>query len=157
MAIKLDVSKFSNPELERNVLSGIFRNPEVFFDLETIIKPEDFNEKVHQIVWSIFGDLLRKNEKVDFRLVAYKIEELKININIEIGTTDYFEAIYFMGCDEKAVFSHAKELKKLSGRKEIAQAGLDVTNSMLEASSDLSYSEIVNIDDSKFNNKINFL
>ena len=60
-----------------------------------------------------------------------------------------------MGCDEKAVFSHAKELKKLSGRKEIAQAGLDVTNSMLEASSDLSYSEIVNIADSKFNNKIN--
>lgn len=153
--LKLDVSKFSNLELERNVLSGIFRFPETFFDLESIVKPEDFNEKVHQIVWSIFGDLLRKNDKVDFRLVAYKIEELKISLNLDLSISDYFEAIYFMGCDEKAIFSHAKELKKLSGRKEIAQAGIDVTNSMLEAKSDLSYSEIVNLADSTFNNKIN--
>lgn len=153
--LKIDESKFVNLELERNVLSGIFRSPEIFFDLETIIKSEDFNEKIHQVVWSIFGELLKKNEKVDYRLCAYKINELGVNFHLDLSISDYFEAIYFMGVQSEMTMQYAKELKKLSGKKEIAKAGADVVNKMLEINSDASYSEIVKIADSTFNGKIN--
>lgn len=153
--ITLDKNKFVNSEIERYIISGILRTPELYFDLEPVIKSDDFSERIHQNVWSIFGDLIRNNKTLDYQTVAFKIQELKISYNLSLSVDNYLESVWNMNISPDGATLHAKELKKLVGRREIALAALDVANKMIEAKSNLTYSEIVTLADTTFNSKIN--
>ena len=156
--LKLPDSKFSNIEIEKAIFAGLLKYPELYFDLSLIIKPDDFTaNKLHSIAWAIFGDLLNKNEKVDYHLLALKIGELKINFNLgDLSVSEYLESLFYISSiSPETVKSFVAELKKLNGRKMLAQAGVDVVNSMIDLKEDISYSEIVGLADTTFNTKIN--
>ncbi len=154
--LKLDTSKFSNIELERYVIAGILKYPDSYYELCTIIKAQDFTQKIHQTVWTIFGAILEKYPKVDYRLIALKVEELNINFGLEVGVADYLEATFYIANLPKDMIpSYAADLKKASGRKTIAEAALDVCEKMQECGNDLSYSDIMNLADTTFHDKIN--
>lgn len=155
---ELKKNDFTSIECEKLVIAGILKYPEIYFDLCLILKPEDFGaSRINSVIWSIYGDLLSKNDKIDYRLTAIKLEELKINFNLgDVTILDYCEALFYLsGVNKENIQQFAYELKKNNGKKILAQAGLEVANKMLDIKDDLTYPEIVSVADSIFNTKIN--
>jgi len=150
---------FSNLEIERLLLSGFLNFPDTFHDFSLIVSSEDFTKKINQTVFMVIKEILTKSDKLDYRLVILKVNELKINFSQELSkdltASDYIESIVQIKIKKENVEQYAHELKKLSGRHFLAEAARDAYKSMLEIDSSASYSEIVEKFDTTINSKIN--
>lgn len=143
-------------EWEKFLLAGILNYPNLYEDLNNlIITSADFNSRIHQDIWAYFGEVLKKNGKVDYKILGLKMMELKLSYGMELTPLDYVEAISHIKVEEESVRRYAAKLKTLSVRKSIIGASLNVANNMLDFKNDLTYEEIVNTADTTFNAKVN--
>jgi replicative DNA helicase len=150
---------FCSPEIERLFISSILNYPDAYYSFSDIVNKNDFGKKIHQTCWIVISDILNKGEKLDYRLVALRLTELKIDFKNELPhnltIADYLEGISFIKINKDLIEQYAVELKKLSGKKFLAEAALETYTALTEAKNDLSYSEIVQLADKTFNDKVN--
>jgi replicative DNA helicase len=158
MGYKIDEKIFRDQswEIEKFLISGILRHPELYDDLDSlIITSSDFNTRIHQDSWIYFGEILHKTGKISYEILGMKLMELKLNYGMDLTPLEYLKALSLMSVNKDSINVFAAKLKTLSGRKTVVSTSLEVANEALDFKRDLTLSELVNESDSKFFSQIN--
>lgn len=112
--------QFSSLQTEQQALTGLFKNPGLLPDIDTLSKEQDFTSKLNRVVFSVLRETILKNEAIDKVLIARKIEGLKIHIEEGISAYDYIDVISYKRVSEKATLEAFQEISKLRILREIA-------------------------------------
>src|SRR5210317_1472413 len=111
-------------ELEKYVLSAIIKHPKIFPDIEAFICEDDFVNEVHYTVYSVYKECFNKGESIDKVLIAQKAKNLGITFEDQtIDIFNYVKSICLIPSNPKGLIEAAKELLKITIRREIEQTG----------------------------------
>jgi replicative DNA helicase len=144
-------------ELEKRLLAGLIRHPNVYGEIANFINEADFGSDQNKITRTIFSSLksfCENGQSIDHVILSEKIKSLGISFpqSIEIG--DFVYSLSLQNVTQNQVLEVAKELKKYTVRREIFEAAKDVATKVKAMNPDSSYSEIVETADECFNRKI---
>lgn len=113
--------ELSSKQLEKHVLAGTIRNPQIFADIDIRTTENDFVESVHRTLWSVLRTSLLANEKVDAVILAQKLQNLGIKFRHEINIFDYLDTFTTTQITAAATIEAAKELCKMRVRRELIE------------------------------------
>lgn len=105
--------------VEKHVLGGLLKYPNIFPDVDLYLTENDFHSQVHGTIFSVIRSIVLSGEKPDKVLVANKINNLGISFKDEINIFDYVENLCFTQIAEKAVVEACQELYKMRIRREV--------------------------------------
>jgi replicative DNA helicase len=105
--------------IEKHVLGGLVKNPEVFADIDTFVTEKDFYSDVHSTIYCCVRDILLKDSKIDQVILAQRIKNLGISFKDDINIFDYIDSISFTHITAKATIESAKELVSLRVRRDL--------------------------------------
>jgi replicative DNA helicase len=140
-------------QVERHVLGGLIRNPEIFFDVSRFISEKDFFNDVHTTIFSCIKDELNKNNKIDKVLLAQKIKNLGISFKDEIDIFSYIEALFLTQINVQGTLNACKELSKIKVRRELFETAENVKKYVKDNPED-GIDSIVSKVDEIYNNKV---
>jgi replicative DNA helicase len=141
-------------QVEKHVLSGLIKYPELYADIEKWVKEDDFFNEVHRTVFCVIRSLILNGEKVDKVLLAEKIKNLGVAFKDEIDIYSYVDNLTFTQIKPPATIEASKELLKLRVRREIQGTCQEVMN-FVEKSGNKPIDEIIGECDSVYNKQIN--
>jgi replicative DNA helicase len=113
------MSNISSLKIERHVLGGLIKHPNVFFDVDRFIDASDFVSKEHYIIYSTIKDILSSGKKLDKTLLAHQIKNLGVSFKNEVDIFNYIEDISFTQINKSAVVEACQELCKIRIRRDI--------------------------------------
>lgn len=145
-------------ELEQQFLSGLIKFPESYYDVCNFIDEGDFyseDSTVNRTIFCIIRNMLQKNEQIDHAVVAERVQSLGITFEEGVSIGDYLKALSLRKVSEKAVSTIAKDLKKITVRRNIAESGAKLAQTMKKISSDVPYEDIIKKSDAIYNEKVN--
>ena len=90
-------------QVEKHLLGGLIKYPDIFSDVEQFVNDQDFYNSVHQTIFCVLRDSILSQEKIDKVLLAQKIKNLGVSFKDEINVFDYIENISFTQITRKAV------------------------------------------------------
>ena len=143
---------FSN-QVERHVLSGILRHPEVVSEIDSFVSAGDFYHDVHQTIFCVVRDAVLANENVDSVLIATKILNLGISTKDDIEIHEYLSTLAYAPIAKEAVIEACKQLVKVRIRRELCETGERLVNHTKTCSND-DLGEIISKCDSIYSEKI---
>jgi len=147
------MSKIYSLEVERHVLAGLIRYPDVFLEIDGFITEKDFYNDVHYTIFNVIKSCSYQNETIDKVLLASRIKELGVSFKDDINIYDYIEHLSFIQINQRAIIEAAKELLKFRIRREI-ETTADKLKLEVETNGSKSVDEIVGDCDSIYNDKI---
>ena len=140
-------------KLEKYVLGGLLKTPEVLAEVDSYLSVADFYNEVHQSIYSVIRNSYIANEKIDKVLVSTKMMKLGITAKDSVNIHDYLEAIISSAPNSKAIIDYCKELISFRIRREI----IDTTGSIEEYINNTgedSVDDIISKADSLYSQKI---
>jgi len=143
---------FSN-QVERHVLSGLLRHPDVISEIDSFISAGDFYHDVHQTIFCVIRDAVLANEKVDKVLIANKITNLGIASKDDIEIFEYINSLCYTPINRGAVLEASKELVKVRVRRELNETAEQI-KSHTKSSSNETLEEIISKCDSIYSEKV---
>ena len=143
---------FSN-QVERHVLSGLLRHPDVISEIDSFISAGDFYHDVHQTIFCVIRESVLSNEKVDNVLVATKILNLGISAKDDIDIHEYIKTLAYTPINREAVVEACKQLVKFRIRREINETALRIRDHTETCSSE-DLEEIISTCDSIYSEKV---
>ena len=96
------MSSISSLKIERHVLGGLLKFPEVFFDVDRFVDSSDFVSKEHYVIYSTIKDILSSGKKLDKTLLAHQIKNLGVSFKSEVDIFNYIEDISFTQINKNA-------------------------------------------------------
>lgn len=145
-------------ELEQHLLAGLIKYPESYPLIASFITDKDFFDKnsiVNKTIFCVLRQSLEASEILDEVLLSQRVQSLGISFEDNINIADYIKALSMRQISKDGVLKAAKELKKITVRREIHDASIDVAKSMKSISSASTYDQIVSEADKIYNEKIN--
>lgn len=139
--------------IERLVLSGLMKFPNLFSELDQVITESDFFEPKNYVIYNVIRDLRIKDEKVDKVIVAHQIHNIGISFIGDIDIHNYVDNISYINTTEEASMNAARELVKLRIRREIIQSALNLKN-FVEKNGDKQIDQIIAEADRIYNDNI---
>jgi replicative DNA helicase len=133
-------------QVEKHVLGGIIKNPDVFADIERFVQDSDFFNRVHSVLFSIIKQTLSKQEKIDKIILAQKIKNLGIVFKDDIDIFDYVDSIAFTQITPTATIDAAKELVKLRVLREVCSTSSEIEKYVRENANEPIEKLIANVD-----------
>ena len=143
---------FSN-QVERHVLSGLLRHPDVISEIDSFIGAGDFYHDVHQTIFCVIRDAVLANEKVDKVLIANKITNLGIASKDDIEIFEYINSLCYTPINREAVLEACKELVKVRVRRELYETAEQI-KAKTKSSSNETLEEIISKCDSIYSEKV---
>lgn len=140
-------------EIERHVLGGILKHPDVFPEIQRFINENDFYNEVNRTVFCVMRDLLSNGKSIDKVIVGQSIKNLGIHFNEDINIFDYIDTISFTQINAKGAVEATKELLKLRVRREIYGVAKDV-GQYVKKTNETDLDKIIAETDSLYNSKI---
>ena len=140
--------------IERLVLSGLMKFPNLFSDVDQFITESDFWEPKNYIIYNVIRDLRIKDEKIDRTIIAHKIHNIGISFIGDIDIHNYVDNLHYISATEQAAMKAAQELVKLRVRREL----IDSANNLkvyVEKNGDKEIDEIISEADRIYNDNIN--
>ena len=141
-------------ELEQQVIAGLLQHPAAYNLIHGHINNSDFVSDINKTIFSFISSIYEKGDSLNAPLLAEKISLSGISFEDNINISDYLQALSLRKSTKEAVVDAAKDVKKLSIRREIQSAGLRLSSSMEKMSPNCSYSEIINKADEIYNNTL---
>lgn len=145
-------------ELNKQFLSGAIRHPEVL--AEARLEEKDFDPDANRIVFSALKSCVASGQPFSEFVLINRLESLGIKIGGSIEPGLYIQALMGMAVNAKAAISIAKQIKKVSIRRELYEAARRVQATIEEdasASEPLKAAELVAKATGIFNEKVNVL
>ncbi|MDQ7031438.1 MAG: replicative DNA helicase [Desulfonauticus sp.] len=132
-------------EAERAVLGGIFLSNQIFFSIVDLLQPADFYYPAHQIIFSTFLELYRKNVPIDLVTVVEELEKQK-------KLDDVGGAVYLAQLPESVAASanalfYANIVKEKAIRRKLIETGAELISLGFEQARDVQ--EIVDESEQK--------
>ena len=145
-------------ELEQHLLAGLIKYPESYPLIAAFITKDDFfsqNTAVNKTIFCVLRQSLEASEILDEVLLSQRVKSLGMSFEDNINIGDYIKALSMRQISKEGVAKAAKELKKITVRREIHDASIDVAKSMKSISASSTYDQIVSEADKIYNEKIN--
>ena len=146
-----------NYELEQHLLSGILKNPDIFFEISSFISEKDFYSEytiVHKSIFLIIKSFIEEGKPLDEVLISEKIKSLGIKFDEGIDCLEYIQGLLLRQIGKKTTIQTAKDLKILTIKRDFCDVGSKLNESMKSTKAD-NYKEIIEIADEIYHNKIN--
>lgn len=146
-----------NYELEQHLLSGILKNPDIFFEISSFISEKDFYSEytiVHKSIFLIIKSFIEEGKPLDEVLISEKIKSLGIKFDEGIDCLEYIQGLLLRQIGKKTTIQTAKDLKILTIKRDFCDVGSNLNESMKSTKAD-NYKEIIEIADEIYHNKIN--
>lgn len=141
-------------DLEKHLLAGILKHPEVWAEISAFVSTDDFSNHTHKTVFTVIKNTLNSREELDTTVVAQKVKDLNITFDNNINIFDYLEALKIRQVTEQAVIKTAAELKNVTVRRNFYNAGQQIQKEMLRAS-DKDLDQIIAIPNNIINKQAN--
>jgi replicative DNA helicase len=139
--------------IEKQVLSGLIKYPDIYADIEKFVSEKDFFNDVHRTIYSVIKSTIDAGDRVDKVLIAEKIRNLGVSFKDEIDIYSYVDNLAFSQIKQKAVIDSAKELLKYRIRRELQETTQNVIK-YIEASGNDAIDDIISNCDSLYNSQI---
>jgi len=139
-------------ETERQSLAALVQYPEIFPDIDAVVKENFYSNKLNQVIFGIIKTTILAKEPLDKFTIANKIANL--NLTFEVDVYGYLEALEIIQINKAAALSYFKQLATIWGKEQIykqtegIQKYLNNTGNdsfdRIIANTDSLYSEITN-------------
>jgi len=146
-------------ELEQHLLAGLIKYPESYPLIAAFVSEKDFFEKnsiVNKTIYCVLRQSLENGEAVDEIILSQRVDSLGMSFEDNINIADYIKGLSMRQISQEGVIKAAKELKKITARRDIYEASVEVAKAMQSANNTQSFSEIISTADKIYNDKINF-
>tara|TARA_Y100000593_G_scaffold31767_3_gene62488 strand:- start:19032 stop:20522 length:1491 start_codon:yes stop_codon:yes gene_type:complete len=140
-------------QIERHVLGGLIKYPDLFAEIDGFVIEKDFYNDVHYTIYNVIKSCSYSNEQIDKVLLATKIKELGVSFKDDINIYDYIENLAFTQITKDATIKACQELIKYRIRREI-ETTANKLKSEIKSNGDKSIDDIVASCDSIYNDKI---
>ena len=145
-------------ELEQHLLAGLIKYPESYPLVAAFISDKDFFDKnsiVNRTIFCVLRQSLEKGEALDDIILSQRVDSLGMSFEDNINIADYIKALSMRQISKDGVVKAARELKKITARRDIHDSSLEVAKTMKTINSSASFSEIVASADKIHNDKVN--
>ena len=85
------MSKIYSLQIERHVLGGLIKHPEIFPEIDGFVTEKDFFNDVHYTIYNVIKSCAYQNQSIDKVILATKIKELGVSFKDDINIYDYIE------------------------------------------------------------------
>jgi len=146
-----------NYELEQHFLASLLKHQEKYPEIAPFIGENDFysdGTSVHQTIFCLLRNALESCDGIDHVILSERINSLGISFEDNINVSDYLKALSMRKTSPESVIKSAKELKKITVRREISETCQTVSKKMKNMSADSSYETIVSEADKLYNEQI---
>lgn len=140
-------------KVEKHVLGGLMKFPQVFPEIQRFISEKDFVNEVHSTIYSVISSILDNGGNLDKVILSEKIKNLGISFNEEIDIYKYIDNISFTQITQAAALEASKELLKLRIRRDIHKLGKNIQDFSKNCGSD-TISNIISSCDKLYGDKI---
>ena len=147
------MSKIYSLEIEKHVLGGLIKHPDIFPEIDSFVTEKDFFNDVHYTIFNVIKSCAYQNQSIDKIILATKIKELGVSFKDDINIYDYIENLSFIQINKHAVIEATKELVKYRIRREIEFTAKKLKQEV-ETSGNKAVDEIISTCDSIYNDKI---
>jgi replicative DNA helicase len=145
-------------ELERHVLAGLIKHPSIYGEIAPFLNEDDFStnsSQVHATLFKILKNCISKGEEdLDEVVLAQKVKDFNISFEDNIDTGQYIASLGLRKISKTGTVNAARELKKVSVRRAIRDAAVQVANKMKSMGSNHTFEEIIEHADSIYNKQI---
>jgi replicative DNA helicase len=144
-------------ELERHLLAGLIKHPEMYAEIAPFISEDDFSteaSQVHATIFKILRNCIDKGVQVDEVVLAQKVKDFNISFEDNIDISQYIASLGLRKISEKGVTNSAQELKKISVRRSIYASAVEVAKKMKSLGSNHSFDDIISAADNIYNKQI---
>ena len=145
-------------EHERHVLAGLIKHPSIYGEIAPFLNEDDFStnsSQVHATLFKILKNCISKGEEdLDEVVLAQKVKDFNISFEDNIDTGQYIASLGLRKISKTGTVNAARELKKVSVRRAIREAAVQVANKMKSMGSNHSFEEIIQYADSIYNKQM---
>lgn len=144
--------------LEQRLLSALIKYPQEYLGIQQFFSEDDIYSKdsvLHRTIFTLIKQSVEKGEEPEATILSQRATNLGINFEEELSVGDYIISLSQRSLAAGSVEKFAKELKKLSIRRAIADTGKDLEKEMIKLPLTASYLEIISAADKIFNKQIN--
>tara|TARA_R110000744_G_scaffold133833_2_gene242425 strand:- start:4827 stop:6344 length:1518 start_codon:yes stop_codon:yes gene_type:complete len=145
-------------ELEKQLLAGLLKDPEILTEISNFISTSDFYSEqtsLNSTIFRIIHQAITANDEIDEIIVAQRVNEIGLSFEDNVNPSDYIKSLALRKVPEGNFLKTAKELKKYSIRREILQSSQEIAKKMKAISAESSYCDIIEAADSIYNSRIN--
>lgn len=140
-------------KMEKYVLGGLLKNPDVVAELDAFLSVGDFFNEVHQSIYSVVRNLYIAGEHVDKVIVSERIINIGITAKDEISIHEYLDAITLNAPKKNAIVKYATSLIKYRIRRDIRDTTEEIQQYVSECGND-TINEIISKSDSLYSDKV---
>ncbi len=149
----MDLSNLKSQNLERLVLGGLIKHPDVLIECDDFIGQKDFTVFTHETIFLVLRRIVLNAEQVDKVILAERIRQLGITKNNEIDIFSYVESISCTQINKKGLKESIGELVKLRICREICDNASEVQKFVVE-NKDKGIRDILIGSDTIYNRKV---
>ena len=145
-------------ELEKQLLAGLIKYPHKYSDISTLTSSEDFYSKdtiVHKTIYNTLSQAIERGEEINETMLAHRVTSLGISFEDNISVGDYISSLALQKLSESTIVNVARELKKLTVRRQLAECGKTIANAMHKMDASEPFNKIVAKADKLYNGQIN--
>ena len=116
-------------ELEKQLLAGLINHPDLFISLSSFISEEDFYSETSQVnktIFCIIKNAIEQGSKIDYVMLSERASSLGVSFEDNISIADYIQALSLRKTNKDSIIDVAKDLKKLSVRRNVANSASNV-------------------------------
>lgn len=139
-------------EVERQFLAGLLKLPEKYSEVCSFINSSDFYSEVNQVLYSFIKSSYDSGDSLDHVILSEKIKLSGISFEDNINIADYIQALMLRQVSKNSFSECAKELKKLTARREIMSFCNKISKEMKSIDSSKSLHEIIETSDKIYSN-----
>lgn len=141
-------------ELEQRFLGGLLNHPKKYVEICSFISKKDFVHDANQVIYSFLNSEYSQGNFIDEVILSERIKSSGIVFEDIQNVSEYLKSLKMMRVASDSIVEIAKEICKLSLRREVAEAGKTLTSSMNSIDPSCSYNEIVGTADKVYNNTL---
>jgi len=142
-------------EVEKQLLAGLLNYPDKYVEISGFIKSKDFFFGPNQIIYSFLKSDYEDGNEIDEVILSERIKLSGISFEDNIDVPDYIKALKLKKSSKNSVKESAKELKKLSVRRDISQSATGISKLMKNIDASKSLGDIINEADKIYSANIN--
>jgi replicative DNA helicase len=139
-------------ELERHSLAALVQNPDIFADIDNVVKENFYSNKLNQIIFSVIRAALLNKEPIDKFTISNKISNL--NLTFEIDVYSYLEALELIQINKEASLGYFKDLAKIWGKEQIFKQTEEIQKYLNNSAND-SFDQVIAKSDALYGEVIN--
>lgn len=144
-------------EEEQQFLATLINHPDSFVEISSIISEDDFfneNSQVNKTIFSILKRSIESGEHIDYVMLTERALSLNLSFSDDVNIGDYIQALSLRKTNANTISGLAKDLKKYSARRKVANCASRIIKQMQNASSEDSFSKLIEDADKIYNDTI---